>query len=349
MRLPNSYGSVYKIKDGKRLNSQGKLVPVRRRCPWVARITDGWKTVEGKNRAYPRYTYIGYYATRAEALKALEDYKRSGAASLDRITFADTYGAWSSKKFPDIKDTRHYTHAFNVASPIHSRVMGEVTFPELQALIDAQQTNTSAKHLKILLCALFEYGYIQGTVSADMKERVKYLDVSHCVEAKRNVHRPFTREEIEALWDASGEGRDFILIMIYTGVRISELLNLAMRNVHFDEKYFFVEDAKTAAGVREVPIADRILPLMQRRAGDAFFIDVKTRTSFVNKYWNPALDPLGMSHIPHDTRHTCATLLEEAGIDDRIVKSILGHKRKDITGTYSHIGINAKLEAINKL
>ncbi len=350
MRLPNSYGSVYKIKDGKRLNSQGKLVPVRRRCPWVARITDGWKVAESSGKAYPKYKFIGYYKTRSEALQALDDFKHSDKVDLKRVTFKETYETWSEKKFQDIKDNRHYISAFKCSAPIHNRAMCDLVFPEMQSLIDAQKTHTATKHMKILIVALFEYGYLQGTVSADMKERVKYLDIDHCVEAQKNEHKPFTHEEIRGLWEKEGITRDIVLVLIYTGLRISELQNLKMDDVHLKERYFSITDAKTAAGIRDVPIYEKIVPIIKSIAGKTYMLEPHVSyNSFINSNWKTGMKKLGLSHTPHDTRHTCATLLEEAGIDDRIVKSILGHKRNDITGTYSHIGINAKLEAINKL
>mgnify|MGYP002517551330 CR=1 FL=1 len=43
-----------------------------------------------------------------------------------------------------------------------------------------------------------------------------------------------------------------ILILIYTGVRISELLDLEKKDVHLDERWFFVRESKTESGVREV-------------------------------------------------------------------------------------------------
>ena len=54
MRNPNGYGSVYKLSG-------------KRRKPWTARITVGFKSENG----YPIYNFIGYYATRAEAMRAL--------------------------------------------------------------------------------------------------------------------------------------------------------------------------------------------------------------------------------------------------------------------------------------
>lgn len=57
-----------------------------------------------------------------------------------------------------------------------------------------------------------------------------------------------------------------------------------------------------------------------------------------------------MSHLPHDGRHTCATLMEQAGIPMHHRKLILGHKVSDVTtGTYTHITPDVLIEDISKL
>jgi integrase len=54
------------------------------------------------------------------------------------------------------------------------------------------------------------------------------------------------------------------------------------------------------------------------------------------------MDSLGMDHLPHDTRHTCATLMERAGVDLLHRKLILGHAVEDITeGRYTHVSREA--------
>ena len=46
---------------------------------------------------------------------------------------------------------------------------------------------------------------------------------------------------------------------------------------------------------------------------------------------------LSMHHTPHETRHTTASLLDSAGINDTAIKMILGHARKGVTkGVYTH-------------
>lgn len=53
------------------------------------------------------------------------------------------------------------------------------------------------------------------------------------------------------------------LILIYTGLRIGELLELEKENINLEEQYFDVVKSKTESGIRRVPIADCILPFFK--------------------------------------------------------------------------------------
>ena len=59
---------------------------------------------------------------------------------------------------------------------------------------------------------------------------------------------------------------------------------------------------------------------------------------------------LNKDHKPHDTRHTCVSLLTKARIDERIIKKIIGHSGKGVTEiVYTHIDMQQLLEAIDKI
>ena len=96
MRLPNSFGSVYKLSG-------------KRRKPWAARKTVGWKTIEDTMQCHPVYAFIGYYATRAEALQALTAYNENPYdLKADTITFKEVYDKWSDKHYETIKNANGY-------------------------------------------------------------------------------------------------------------------------------------------------------------------------------------------------------------------------------------------------
>lgn len=57
-----------------------------------------------------------------------------------------------------------------------------------------------------------------------------------------------------------------------------------------------------------------------------------------------------MEHIPHETRHTFITLMNEKRVDITIIKVLCGHRVSDIAkGTYTHENYNRLKEGIDKL
>lgn len=56
-----------------------------------------------------------------------------------------------------------------------------------------------------------------------------------------------------------------------------------------------------------------------------------------------------MKHTPHDTRHTCISLLTKADVNPTTIKKIVGHKgAMSLTGkVYTHMHYQTLLDAIN--
>ena len=111
---------------------------------------------------------------------------------------------------------------------------------------------------------LFDYAVKHEYVTESRREVVGYLDVKRYGNPKKYDRTPFSTEEIAALWNAQEDEYIMtVLILIYTGLRIGELLDLRKADVHLDERWLDIKHAKTEAGIREVPIADKILPLIK--------------------------------------------------------------------------------------
>jgi len=68
----------------------------------------------------------------------------------------------------------------------------------------------------------------------------------------------------------------------------------------------------------------------------------------IARLWNKC--PLLEGHLPHDGRHTCATLLDDADVPLKIKQLILGHSAHDVTSkVYTHKTQAQLLEAINRI
>lgn len=346
MKLPNSYGSVYKL-SGKRRN------------PWAARKTVGWKQVPEKKDCYPVYQFVGYYPTRAEALQALSDFNKDPYdLHIDTITFEEVYEKWSDNHYETIKNCNGYKAAFKICSSIHYMRFAEIKLDHLQQIVDASGKNTpTLRTLKNLWSLMWDYAVIHEIVPPDKRDIIRYVDISKAGNPNAYNRKPFSKKEVNTLWNAqaSNEYLSVVLILIYTGVRIGELLDLEKKDIHLSERWFYVKEAKTNAGIREVPIAEKIVPFFEywMKKNCEHLICTPDEESFAyrnyySSYWIPLMQQLNMKHRPHDTRHTCVSLLTAAKVDERIIKQIVGHKGQGVTQiVYTHIDLPEKLEAIN--
>jgi integrase len=158
---------------------------------------------------------------------------------------------------------------------------------------------------------------------------------------------------------------DLIRLGMWTGARIEELCVLTVDDVkaldHFD-----IQDAKTEAGVRKVPIHSKLKPIVQRlvkaaksRQGDPFLIAGQQANKFGDR--SGALGKrfgrlktvagYGTKHVFHSVRKTVATLLENAKVPEGVAADIIGHDKPTMTyGLYSGgASMKTKREAIEKL
>ena len=210
------------------------------------------------------------------------------------------------------------------------------------------------KKIKILFNQLYAYAMKNDIVTKDYS---KYIDIGKNTE--ESTRKPFTNEEIKRLWDLVNENEwiDTILIMIYTGFRIGELLEI--KNSDIDLKNKIIKGGlKTEAGKdRLVPIHSKILELVKNRMdshNEYLIVNFKGEQMKYNNYYRekfePIMEELGMNHKPHDTRHTFATLLSNADANKTSVKKLIGHNSYTTTEKfYTHKDIEELRKAVEKI
>lgn len=343
IRLPNGFGSAAKIGGDK-----------RRRNPWRARVTDGWEFDEAKGKAVQKFITLGYYPSKKEALAALADYHKSPVArGSGALTFKDVYELWYEKEgqFLAPKNLSAYTNAYAKSETLHGMKMREIRTDDMQAVLDAVTTGKSSQEkYRVLWSKLFRFALERDLVQKDYSDFVKLN--AHAKDADPRI--PFTKEQIGVLWSKLDylPGVDLILIMIYSGMRVGELLNIREEHLHLDERWIDLHGTKTKAARRAVPIHSKIMPLIERRAGGEFLCRTEDGAQldyhrFLYKQWRPGLKTLGFEGLtPHSCRHTAISLMTDAGVDDRLIKKIVGHSSGDITGHYTHAYIESLVKAI---
>ena len=189
------------------------------------------------------------------------------------------------------------------------------------------------------------------------KDYAQYVDVGQR-EGKIN-RKPFTQEEIDKLFKYvdTFDYLDTILIMIYSGLRVGEMLDLRIENIHLEERYM-VGGSKTEAGKnRIIPINKKIEPFIRKyyeKNKDKEFLIINSLgrpmgySNYRREKFDNIMEKLKMEHKPHDARHTFASLMDSAGANKLCIKRIIGHSSQDITeDIYTHKTLEELIEAID--
>ncbi|OBX04201.1 site-specific tyrosine recombinase XerC [Gallibacterium salpingitidis] len=340
MRLPNGYGSVVKLSGS-------------RRKPYVARKTVGYN--EKKKQIY---NVIGYYATRDEALTALANYNQQDKPE-PSVTLAKVYQLWYPihTKQVSIATASSYQNSYNHLATISAMPINKIKYRHLQTVLDTMREKglsyASLKKVRSLINQLFSYAIINEWVD---KSYGQYLQMGK--NTPKNPHKIFSRQQINRVWQCTTVNTDLTLILLYTGMRVSELLQLKRSCVNLKQKYFDIVTAKTKAGIRIIPIHPRILPIIERKMHE----NKRAKYLFVNQdltaliYSQAAsqfarvMRAIRAKHSTHDCRHTVATLLDAAGANKVARDKLLGHASSNVgDAVYTHKTLIHLRKTINLL
>ena len=248
-----------------------------------------------------------------------------------------------------------YESAYKHCTSLYDRAVEDIRYKDLQAVIECMTglSYASKKKVRNLLSLLFAYARKMEYTSRDFSSLI-HIGKNKPV----NPHHAISRRKINQLWKLvdSTPDVDLVLILIYTGLRNGELRALLKSDINRKQKYLRVTKSKTAAGIRTVPIHHLIWPLIEKRleSEGPYLINVHGKpmdySRFARTFKRVMKLVHGEKHKPHDTRHTCATLLDGAEVNDNARKMILGHARGDVTnGVYTHKTLRQLRKAIECL
>ena len=141
--------------------------------------------------------------------------------------------------------------------------------------------------------------------------------------------------------------------LIFTGCRVSELLNLTWDKIK--DGFLHLVDTKTGDD-RFVPIFDEVEKILAKRKKMGLEKPFPLSIHAVEHAWRMVRKKLGMEHekdfVMHSLRHTCITRLLKRKIGIEVVQKIVGHKDIRMTQRYNHPTKddlkNAVSEVLNK-
>lgn len=335
MRLPNGYGTVYKL-SGKRRN------------PYIARKNVGYDFENDKWI----YQTIGYYPSRTVALQALAEFNKN-PYDIDtaKITFENVYDKWSSEHFKTISEScaRGFKSAYDKCSDLYEMKFKDIRTIHLEGVLNGDFGKATKQHVKSLFNQLYKYALKHDIVTKDYAALCNTIGKYK----REKAISIYTQEEIDKLWDNLDiENVDMVLISIYTGMRPNELAGIETENVKLDEGYM-IGGSKTENGIdRIIPIHSRIQSLVAKRVenkNEMLFGECCTYEKY-RYVLKKIMKKLGMNHTGHESRHTFISFAKESDMDEYCLKLIVGHAIQDLTErVYTHRQIEQLKNEIEKI
>lgn len=340
-RRANHEGSLYRRKDGR------------------------WAAVFGGRTRYAK--------TEAEARQKWAELKTQAltGGAVSRSTLAATVEELTNRLInPDqAKSTRvQYVAALKHLHPaLGSRPIQRLTPGDVRAWLDLLSRNRIGERTRQvafdLLNRACKHAVTDGLIAKSPctgQQRPK---------APRKHIQPFDAHDAHRILKHVAAHRLGIVygLTLLGGLRISEALGLRWSRINWKRKVMTIDQAatqsgkveikdvlKTSAGHREVPLIPQLLVMLRARLKAATLegfaepghLVIPTgnntpisRSNFRQHHWAKALSVLQIPyHNIHQTRHTCLTLLLQAGVSPHIVKQIAGHASITTTlDTYGHV------------
>lgn len=314
MKNPNGYGSVIKLAGN-------------RRKPYAVRLTKGYKPNGTAN-----YFYLGYFSNIKDAKQCLAAYNRNPYEANNQ-TFAELWALFEEDVLKFAKDSMVHNRriAFDHFAEVHDIPFNKIKAVQLQNCINKFDSPSVQSNMRSTYGALERYAMKHEIISQSKASLIdtKPIKLKH----ERGY---FTEEEIEELWKHTDEPiiKD-ALILIYSGWRISEYLNLTKKDIRNGCMF---GGMKTENGIdRYVPIHPRIMPFIQEKLDNPKrdYLNSTTNSNAFRYHWNKS--ELLAHHVIHETRHTFRTRLDNENANKVCIDLLMGHASSSIgERVYTH-------------
>ena len=232
-----------------------------------------------------------------------------------------------------------------------------MTTPQLLDLDDIPEedlvsSKTVTDYLK--LCQGFFSAYLIGemdVLQTSPTNNIKY-------KAKSKSYGKYSLTEMRKLVahfkTLSGWKKWIPLLLAYTGARRAEIAKLKRSDVRLDDDcqryYIMIDETKTEAGTRQVPLSLRLIDLgfldyvAGFSAGDSIFPDLTNHNQITRLFHEvrealeiPYLTDYGERRIAHSLRHTFITEVQKRNLP-LLVQQTVGHEHNDIGETKTYTG-----------
>lgn len=234
-----------------------------------------------------------------------------------------------------------------------------LTTSDIRMILNNMETSPKTKaHYLSVLNSFYNYMIFNGIIKNNPCSGIKLPKL------EKKLPNYLTIEEIDKLLDIKlikpidYRNKAMLEVLFATGTRISELINLTLNQIDYNE--CIIRVLGKGKKDRIIPIGNTAMEYLKLYINEYRGFILKTKNSeyvFINKN-GTKISRQGFFKIlkklvkeagiekdvsPHTLRHSFATYLLNNGADLRIIQELLGHENLVTTEIYSHLS-NKKIE-----
>jgi integrase/recombinase XerD len=236
---------------------------------------------------------------------------------------------------------RNYTNCNRKFLESFKKTPEEITEDDLKSYLAENLSNTSSSTLIVFLSAI-RYSF------SNILHKDITLNVKRPKKEKR-IPTVLTKEEVKTLISSIDTKKSKLMVsfMYACGFRVSELVNLKVKDLNFEEKVGNVRQGKgkkdRVFNIPDFLLEDLKVQVEKQREDkkEYLFSGPKEKLSERNlqKIISKAGKRAGIKKDVHchTLRHSFATHLLENGVDIRKIQELLGHADLSTTQIYTHI------------